>query len=267
MHKYKLLIAYDGTNYSGWQIQANALSIQSLIEKALHTLLKHPTSLTGAGRTDAGVHAHGQVAHFCSEKTLDLSRTQASLNGLLPLDVRILDIEHVTDDFHARYSAISKEYHYHLHLDLAQNPLKRLYSYHVLHRTNTTLLQEAALLFVGTHDFTSFASKALYGCAAKNPVRTIFRLDVIPEPGGLRLEFEGNGFLYKMVRNITGTLIDVGCGKITLEDIPVIFAKRDRGASGRIAPACGLFLQKVNYTVTSSIDAKCRTPLGSAESI
>ena len=247
MHTYKLLIAYDGTNYSGWQIQTNALSIQSLIEKALQTLLKHPTSVIGAGRTDAGVHAYGQVAHFCSAQKIDLPRMQASLNGLLPSDIRILNIELASDDFHARYSALSKEYHYHLHLDLVQNPLTRLYTYHVLHRTNITLLQEAATLFIGTHDFTSFASKALYGCAAKNPVRTISRLNVITVPGGLRLEFEGNGFLYKMVRNITGTLIDVACGKIPLENIPTIFAKKDRGLSGRIAPASGLFLKKVSY--------------------
>ncbi len=247
MHTYKLTIAYDGTHYSGWQIQDNALAIQSLIEEALKILFKHPIFLVGAGRTDAGVHAHGQVAHFQSDKDVDLKRLQASLNGLLPPDIRILQVELAARDFHARYSALSKEYHYYLHLDLVQNPLTRLYRYHVLHRLNVQLLKEGARLFVGTHDFTSFTNQASQGCAAKNGVRTIFRLDVCQEAGGLRLEFEGNGFLYKMVRNITGTLIDIGCGKISLHEIPDIFAAKNRCFSGRIAPAHGLFLKKVNY--------------------
>jgi tRNA pseudouridine38-40 synthase len=132
-----------------------------------------------------------------------------------------------------------------------QNPLKRLYSYHVLHRINETLLKEASLLFLGTHDFTSFANKAHQGCAAKNAVRTIFRLDVIPETGGLRLEFEGDGFLYKMVRNITGTLLDVACGKIPFEHIHLVFKRKDRCLAGRIAPACGLFLKKISYNPSS----------------
>ena len=251
MHTYKLTIAYDGTNYSGWQIQANATSIQSLIEEALKILLKEHVPLMGAGRTDAGVHAEAQVAHFYSDKTLDLLRIRASLNGLLPPDIRILSIELAPSGFHARYSATSKEYHYHLHLDRVQNPLKRLYSYHLLHHLDQTLLKEATHSFTGTHDFTSFTNQAHQGCAAKNAVRTIFRLGVIPEEGGVRLEFEGNGFLYKMVRNITGTLIDVACGKIPLEKIPDIFAAKDRCLSGRIAPAHGLFLKKISYSNTS----------------
>lgn len=256
MPTYKMTIAYDGTNYSGWQIQKNALSIQSLIEKALQILFKHPIFLVGAGRTDAGVHAEGQVAHFQSDKHIDLKRLQASLNGLLPPDIRIVQAELVPCDFHARYSAVSKEYHYYLHLDRVQNPLKRLYRYHVQHPINTSLLQDGARLFVGTHDFTSFASHASQGCAAKNGVRTIFRLDVCEEQAGVRLEFEGNGFLYKMVRNITGTLIDIGCGKISLQAIPDIFAAKSRCSAGSIAPAHGLFLKKINYKSISASDVK-----------
>lgn len=247
MNTYKLLIAYDGTNYSGWQTQTNATAIQTLIENALQILLKSKTPITGAGRTDAGVHAYGQAAHFNSENLLDTARIKASLNGLLPPDIRILDLTLVDNSFHARYNALSKEYHYHLHLHPVQDPHKRLYSHHVPHPVDESLLKQGALLFVGTHDFTSFANEAHQGCAAKNAIRTIFRLDIVPEEGGLRLEFEGSGFLYKMVRNITGTLLDISCRKLSLEEIPLIFAAKNRCKAGRIAPACGLFLKKIQY--------------------
>jgi len=247
MNKYKLTIAYDGTAYSGWQIQPNAVSIQELLEKALSTILRTPTAVASSGRTDAGVHARGQVAHFIYEGTLDLFRLQLSLNGLLPPDIRILSIETAAPDFHARYSAISKEYHYHLHLDRTTDPFKRLYAYHDYSPLDLDKMKIAASCFVGTHDFTTFANEGSKGSAAKNPIRTITRLELCREPGGVRLEFEGNGFLYKMVRNITGTLLDVARGKIEPESIPQLFEARDRTIASPAAPARGLFLMKVNY--------------------
>ncbi len=247
MFKYKIKIAYDGTNYSGWQEQLNSESIQSLIEKALSTILRTYTSIAGSGRTDAGVHALAQVAHFVTEKSLDKKKTLFSLNALLPSDIRILDMEEVAPSFHARYSATSKTYHYHLHLDSSLNPFKRLYSYHVPHKVDLDLLKEAAKYFVGKHDFSSFAHKADQGSAAKDPVRTIYRLDIIEEEGGVRLEFEGEGFLHKMVRNITGTLLDISRRKIPLEELPKIFEAKDRKKAGLAAPAEGLFLIKVTY--------------------
>lgn len=245
--KYKLTIAYDGTQYGGWQAQTNSTAIQTLIENSLKIALRQKISIVGAGRTDAGVHALAQVAHFSYEGPLDPFHLRASLNGLLPIDIRILDIQRVSEDFHARYSAVSKEYHYHLHLDRVRNPFKRLYSAHIHHAVDLELLKKAAFLFIGTHDFTSFANEAHQGCAARDPIRTITRLDVNAESGGVRLEFEGNGFLYKMVRNITGTLLDISSGKIRINEIPDIFAAKDRRRAGKAAPPEGLFLVKIAY--------------------
>ncbi len=247
MNKYKLTIAYDGTAYSGWQIQNNAVSIQSLLEAALATALRAPTPVFASGRTDAGVHAKAQVAHFTSEIAPDLKRLHLSLNGILPDDIRILSVEEASPDFHARYSAVSKEYHYHLHLERTTDPFKRLYAYHDYSPLDLEKMKEAAKYFIGTHDFTTFANEASKGSAAKNPVRTITRLDICHEPGGIRLEFEGDGFLYKMVRNITGTLLDVARGKITTSSIPQLFEAKDRSLAPPAAPSRGLFLVKVNY--------------------
>lgn len=245
--KYKLTIAYDGTAYGGWQVQNNSTAIQTLIEHALKTTLRQEIRIIGSGRTDAGVHALAQVAHFTYTAPFDLFRLRLSLNALLPEDIRICTIEPVPEDFHARFSARSKEYHYHLHLDRVLDPFKRRYSAHILHPVDLHLLEETSRAFVGKHDFTSFANTTEDGTAASDAVRTLFRLDVVPEPGGCRLEFEGDGFLYKMVRNITGTLLDVAAGNFQPDDIPKIFAAKDRRAAGRAAPPEGLFLIKVSY--------------------
>ena len=242
--KYKITIAYDGTEYGGWQVQPNAVSIQSLIQKALATILRTPVDLTGSGRTDAGVHALGQTAHFIADQ-IDLEKTLASLNGLLPSDIRILSLEPVSEDFHARYSASSKVYRYHLHLDRIPDPFKRRFAYHVPHPVDIALLQRTATHFLGTHDFTSFAN---VGSTFDDAIRTLYRLDVIEEKGGIALELEGDGFLYKMVRNLVGTLLDVTAGKIDSAEIPAILAAKDRKTAGRAAPAHGLFLVTVKYS-------------------
>jgi tRNA pseudouridine38-40 synthase len=247
MNNYKLTIAYDGTNYSGWQVQENATSIQQLIQKAIFTIIREKVNLIGSGRTDAGVHAWGQVDHFKTEKNIDIYRLLASLNGLLPMDIRILEIEKVPLSFHAQISAIGKTYHYHLYLDRVQDPFRRLYSYHVRRPCDLELLKQASGLFVGTHDFTSFANEAHAGSASRNPVRTITSINIIPETGGVCLEFTGDGFLYKMVRNIVGTILEVTSGKRPLEDIPIILKGRDRRLAGQAAPPHGLFLMKVYY--------------------
>ncbi|MDN3505866.1 MAG: tRNA pseudouridine(38-40) synthase TruA [Simkaniaceae bacterium] len=242
--KYKLNISYDGTHYSGWQVQPNAISIQSLIQQALETALRTPTSLTGSGRTDAGVHALNQTAHFTAPKT-DTRKLAHSLNGLLPPDIRIKQLEPVSDDFHARYSAKSKIYRYHLRT--TQNPFTRLYSYHLPYPIDIPLLKKAAHHFIGEHDFTSFSNEAHRGSAAKNPVRNLMRLDVIESSEEIILEFQANGFLYKMVRNITGTLLDIARGKLPLDSLPEIFAAKDRQKAAAAAPAHGLFLVNVLY--------------------
>lgn len=245
--KYKIVVAYDGTHYGGWQIQPNSVCIQELIERALSTILRAPISLYGSGRTDAGVHALAQVAHFTSPSSIDTYKALASLNGLLPEDIRILSLQEASTDFHARFSATAKIYHYRLHLGSIPDPFKRRYAYHVPHPVALATLKEAAAHFIGTRDFTSFAHEASRGSAARDAVRTLYRLDVVEEEGGVRLEFEGNGFLYKMVRNIVGTLLDVCAGKLTEDQIPQILCAKDRRRAGRSAPPHGLHLIEVKY--------------------
>ncbi len=248
MHCYKLTLAYDGTRYSGWQIQPNAPSIQHHLQEALKTLLKgEQVSVIGSGRTDAGVHAAGQVAHFKMAHFLEPNRLLLALNGLLPRDIRIKSVEAAPLSFHAQHNTVSKEYHYHLHLERVMDPFRRLYSWHVMRKLNLSLLKEAAALFVGTHDFTSFANEAHKGSAAHDAVRTLYRLDIFPVDGGLRLEFEGDGFLYKMVRTIVGTLVDVASYRCTLDEIVTIFEAKDRRRAGPAAPPQGLFLMCVKY--------------------
>lgn len=245
--RYRISLSYDGTSYVGWQVQEKPNSIQSLVQKALETALRHPINLTGAGRTDSGVHAYGQTAHFDTDVSFEPRRLLFSLNALLPPDIRILKIDPVAPDFHARYSATGKIYHYHLHLDRILDPFTAKYRYHVLEPLNLDLLQKATKRFLGTKDFTSFANEAYRGSASHDPVRTLKRFDAIPQPGGLRLELEADGFLYRMVRNLVGTLIEVARGKISLDDIDLIFAARNRSKAGPSAPPNALFLIEVIY--------------------
>ena len=247
MPRYKLTLSYDGTNYGGWQVQPNAVSIQSTLQEALKTLLKKETHATGSGRTDAGVHAHGQVAHFDAEDSLDTYKALHSINGLLPKEIRALSLEEVEGSFHARYSSKGKVYRYYLHLDRVQSPFNHLYSWHIPYKIDLEKLQKAASAFIGTHDFISFANESHKGAAAKDSVRTIKRIDITPTDGGIYLEFEGNGFLYKMVRNITGTLIEAATSKISKEEIDQLLLAKDRKKAGAAAPALGLFLMRVDY--------------------
>lgn len=254
MLKYKLSISYDGTRYGGWQVQPNATSIQTLIENALETALRKSIKLIGSGRTDSGVHALNQVAHFSFDGTVDQEKLHHSLNGLLPDDIRIQNITQVAEDFHARFSAKGKIYHYRIDCGSIQNPFTRLYAYHLPYPIDLELLKEAAKIFVGKHDFTSFSNEAHRGSAARDPVRTLSRLDVLERGDEIVLEFEGNGFLYKMVRNITGTLLDIARGKIPITDIESIFEAKDRSKAGTTAPAHGLFLVDVKYDPNQGYD-------------
>lgn len=240
-------VSYDGTGYGGWQVQPTAVTIQELIQKAMCVIFKEPIGITGSGRTDAGVHALQQTAHFMTSSPIDCFRLRGSLNGILPPAIRITNISVVSEGFHARYSAIGKTYRYELHVGKVLPPFKRLYCWHVKQQIDRSLLKEAAMQFVGTHDFTSFANEAHLGSAAKDPVRTLYSLDVIEEGESITLCFKGNGFLYKMVRNITGTLIDCALKKTPIAEIPLIFAACDRKLSGQAAPPQGLFLVKVDY--------------------
>ncbi len=243
--RIKLTIAYDGTNYFGWQVQRSALSIQTLVQSSLERILRHPISLTGAGRTDAGVHAEGQTAHFDTSVPLSLARIRLSANALLPPDIRILNAEEVPSDFHARYSAQGKIYHY--YLTTAPDPTTRLYRTPIFGTFDMDALKIASLSFLGTHDFAAFANSAHKGTAAHDSIRTLSRLDLYEQDGSYRLEFEGDGFLYKMVRNITGTLLEVARGQRCPKSIPALIAGRDRKQAGPTAPPQGLFLMRVLY--------------------
>lgn len=257
MHCYKIILAYDGTHYSGWQIQPNASSIQEHLQEAMRSLLGGiDVAVIGSGRTDAGVHALNQVAHFKIEQYFNPNRLLLALNGLLPRDIRVKKVEEVAINFHSQYDAIGKEYHYHLYLERVMDPFRRLYAWHVLRKIDLKLMQEGAERFKGTHDFTSFTNEAHAGSVSKDPVRTIYRLDLYPTEGGLRLEFEGDGFLYKMVRNIVGTLIDVASNRLPLDDIQKTFEAKDRRRAGSAAPPHGLFLVRVDYPGMSEKEGK-----------
>ena len=245
--KYKLLITYDGTNYHGWQVQPNGISIQAEIEMALSKVLQEKVRIVGAGRTDAKVHALGQTAHFHTEKTPDLFRLLHSLNTLLPKDIRILSVEEAHEKFHAQHSAVSKVYRYHLHLDRIVSPFKRNTVWHLYYPIDLEKLLEASRHFLGTHDFAAFANEPHRGVASYDSIRTIHRIDMIKEEGGIALEFEGDGFLYKMVRNIVGAMVECASGKRACQEIPTIFASRDRRRAGSAAPPQGLFLVKIHY--------------------
>lgn len=245
-HLYRMVVAYDGTDYGGWQVQPNAVSIQAVLQETLARILQQPIMATGSGRTDSGVHALGQVAHFTVDKEIDCGRVLTSLNSLLPKDIRVRLLEPAPEGFHSRYSTKSKIYHYHITTGF-RDPFRRRYSTYHPFRFDLEAVKEAAKCFVGTHDFTTFANESDTGSAGRDPVRTLFRLDVVEEEHGYRFEFEGEGFLYKMVRNIMGTLLDVGSGKLTAADIQPLFDARDRRKASKTAAPEGLFLMRVDY--------------------
>lgn len=246
MKKYKLSISYDGTHYAGWQIQPNGLSIQEVIQTSLEKVLQTPTLIYGAGRTDAGVHAEGQIAHFSTEKPI-LSLHKA-LNCLLPPDIRILKLEEVDQSFHARFSAQEKTYLYRVHTAPIQSPFDRNFALHYTYPIHLSHLEAALPLFIGTKNFLSFANESKEGPAHRNPIRTLYELSLDKSPQGFTLRFRGDGFLNKMVRNIVGTLLDVGRLKIPPQAIDKIFAAQDRKeAKAATAPAHGLTLHHVKY--------------------
>ncbi|MGE5631136.1 MAG: tRNA pseudouridine(38-40) synthase TruA [Caulobacteraceae bacterium] len=246
MRNIKLIIEYDGTNYSGWQVQENAPSIQAEIEKAVNRITGEKIRITGAGRTDAGVHARGQVANFNTNSTIPGDRFSYALNSILPRDIAIRGSCEVPDDFHARYSAKGKKYNYLLLNSKYPSALLRNYAYHINYceRLDIDRLKRASDYFVGTHDFFGFMST---GSSVSDTVRTIDEISILEENELIRLVFRGNGFLYNMVRIITGTLLDAGIGKIPVDDLPEIIASKDRSRAGITAPPCGLCLEEVYY--------------------
>jgi len=244
---YKLTLAYDGTRYSGWQVQPNALSIQEVLESALEKLLGKRPKLQSSGRTDAGVHAYQQVATMKTETPLDIDMVHYKLSCMLPKDITVYEIEEVPLDFHARFSAKGKVYTYFVHTSRCVDPFTEKFRTHIRFHLDIDAMRRAAKEFEGTHDFTSFANEAHKGSAKHSPVKTIYSISIEEIQGGLSFTFHGNGFLYKMVRNIMGALLRVGTGKLQADDIPRIFDSKDRRQAPMAASPKGLFLSKVEY--------------------
>ena len=241
-------ISYDGSGYSGWQVQPGEVTIQSEIERSLKIVLKEKIKITCAGRTDAGVHALAQVAHFDFENDVDPYTLRRSLNGLLADDIRILEVKEADKNFHARKSALKKNYIYLLSDDSVASPLLKNRVYYYFRKLDIPAMREAAERLIGEHDFRSFQA---YDCNSATSVRNVydFSIDKKEILGFTVIEFSivGSGFLKHMVRNISGTIIEVGAKKITLNKFIDILGSRDRINAGPTAPARGLYLKEVVY--------------------
>ncbi len=251
MRNIKLLIAYDGTSFSGWQKQKNADTIQQEIETALTRITNAAVTLHGAGRTDAGVHARGMTASFQTQSAIPLFQLQKGLNSMLPFSIRIMDAEEMEMNFHARFSARAKTYHYSFDTGPVQSPLSRLYSVHISHPLNLANMQECLDFICCTHDFASFeatGSRDRTIPGGRGSIRTLSRAELTQRgENSYRFTFTGDGFLRHMVRNIVGTVLDTGRGKTTVAEFREIVRKKDRSCAGATAPAHGLVLHKVYY--------------------
>lgn len=249
MQKYKLILSYDGTHYSGFQKQPNALSIQEVLENVLFQVTQERVSLVGSGRTDAGVHALSQTAHIDLTKPLSSpSKFMHSLNSLLPRDIRILEISPAPVHFHARFGAKQKTYHYHFSTSRIHHPFNRNYCTYLKVPVSIEKMRDALPHFSGKKNFRSFANECQKGSAKTSPIKTLEPIQLTEtSPNHFTLIFTANGFLYKMVRNITGTLFAIGQGKLKSTDIDAIFAKEDRRFTPMSAPPQGLFLVNVLY--------------------
>lgn len=244
MKRIKLTIAYDGTNYCGWQIQPNGITIEEVINKALSKLTGEDIAVIGASRTDSGVHAMGNVAVFDTNTTIPPDRIAVSLNQRLPEDIVIVHSEEVPVDFHPRYCDCSKTYEYHIINTRIPVPTKRLTNYFVSYKLNIENMKKAASYLVGEHDFVSFCNVRT---DVENTVRTITALDILTNGSEITIRITGNGFLYNMVRIIVGTLIRVGRGFYEPEKVKEILEAKDRKAAGVTAPAHGLMLMEIHY--------------------
>lgn len=246
MRRLRLDLEYEGTRYHGWQVQPNALTVQECVERTLRTVLNESCRVVGAGRTDAGVHALGQVAHFETTRTIAAPALQRALNSLLPADIAVREVREVPESFHARKSAVRKRYVYWIWNDPRKCALWERFCWHVPVPLDLSAMGAAASHLTGRHDFSSFQAS---GCESRdNPVREVDLLRVESPPGPfVRITVEAASFLRHMVRNLVGTLVEVGLGRIGADDVRSILEARDRRRAGRTAPGRGLFLEWVCY--------------------
>lgn len=244
MRRIKLIVAYDGTEYSGWQIQPEAPTIEMCLDKAIHELTGENVHVTGASRTDAGVHAYGNVAVFDTESTIPGDRFTFALNRFLPDSIVIQDSWEVSVDFHPRHCNTRKTYEYRILNTAVPLPQKRNFTWHVTGSIDIEKMKEAAAYIVGEHDFKSFCCVRTQ---AESTVRTIYSLEVLQEGSEIIIRIKGNGFLYNMVRIITGTLIQVGKGRFMPEYVKQMLEAKDRTVAGQTAPPQGLTLVGIEY--------------------
>jgi tRNA pseudouridine38-40 synthase len=246
--RLKLTIAYDGTNYAGWQIQKSGVAVQELIEKALKNIFALDLRLHGSSRTDAGVHARALIAHVDiprAKSKMTARKLSLALNAHLPEEIRIMRAARAASDFHARFNASGKQYRYFIYNHAAMDPLLRAQAWHVPQSLDLAKIRQAARAFIGKHDFEAFAANR--GYKMESTVRTVTRCEIRRAGPLLTVIIEGDGFLYKMCRGMVGTLVQVGQNKFAPTEIHQMLATKDRRAAGMSAPAHGLVLWKVFY--------------------
>ena len=244
MKRIKLTIAYDGTNYCGWQVQPNGITVEEVVNKALKKLTGEDIQVIGASRTDSGVHALGNVAVFDTHTTIPPERIFYALNQRLPEDIVIVKSEEVAEDFHPRYCDCSKTYEYHILNTRIPIPTKRLTNYFVSYDLDVEKMRKAAGYLIGEHDFVSFCNVRT---DVEDTVRTVTELEILKDGEEITIRISGNGFLYNMVRIIVGTLIRVGRGFYEPEKVKEILEAKDRKAAGVTAPPHGLILAEIRY--------------------
>jgi tRNA pseudouridine38-40 synthase len=240
----KLVIAYDGSGYQGWQIQPGVRTLQDTVEKGLEVILGHPVRIYASGRTDTGVHAFGQVVNFHTSSSIPVDGLLRGLNSISPGDISVLSAEEVAPDFHAQFQAKKKTYVYVIDTGEARSPFLDRYAFHEKYALDAEAMKVSARYLLGEHDFTSFLAS---GSSVKTTVRTITLSEVITLTNKVLFLIQGSGFLRYMVRNIVGTLLLVGRGKLPPEEMEHILARKDRRFAGPTAPPQGLYLVHVDY--------------------
>ncbi len=245
MRNIKITVEYDGTKYNGWQTQKNGEGIQEILTNAIHQVCNDVSKINGAGRTDAGVHAMGQTANFFTECKIPIEKFANAVNVFLPKDIAVKSANEVNNEFHARYSAKGKKYMYVVNNSSVRSALSFYREYYFPYEVDYKKMKKACEVLEGTHDFKAFMAS---GSSIKDTVRTVSKIQIKKrEDGRIIFNFTGNGFLYNMVRILVGTLLDVGIGKINVEDIKDIIASKDRTKAGKTVPAQGLYLVEVYY--------------------
>jgi tRNA pseudouridine38-40 synthase len=245
MRNIKLTIEFNGTNYHGWQIQKDENTVQQILRDALCKILNRPITLHGSGRTDAGVHALGQVANFLTDATMDLGSLRLAVNSIIPKDIVVKQAEEAGLTFHARYSAKSRTYWYLVWNSSVRSAFYERFSWHIVHSLNVPSMREAAQCLIGTHDFLSFQGADKENGHAVREVKSFYFRET--RQNLIIFSISANAFVKHMVRNIIGTLADVGKGKMSVEEFKTVLEKRDRTLAGITAPAQGLFLKSVHY--------------------